>query len=73
MKNNKFQILRKSLSEKKNKGETVFSKRISRIPVEIIKTGNNSFDAYVDGDKLDNYRSQKEAERMTIEFIKQSQ
>lgn len=50
--------------------QTVFKKTINRIPVEIKKQGSK-FVAIVDGDKLDSYKSQQEAERMAAEFIKQ--
>ena len=48
----------------------VYDKKINRVPVKIVKKGNK-FDAFVDGDKLDSYASQKEAEKMAAEFVKQ--
>ena len=50
--------------------QTVFKKKIDRVPVEIKKQGTK-FVVHVDGDKLDSYKSQQEAERMAKEFIKQ--
>ena len=50
--------------------QTVFKKTIDRVPVEIKKQGNK-FVAFVDGDKLDHYKSRQEAEKMAAEFIKQ--
>lgn len=50
--------------------QTVFKKSIDRIPVEIKKQGSK-FVTFVDGDKLDSYKSQKEAEQMAAEFIRQ--
>ncbi len=50
--------------------KVVYNKKISRIPVKIEKK-SNKFIAYVDGDKLDTYTSQKEAEKMAAEFVKQ--
>jgi phenylacetate-coenzyme A ligase PaaK-like adenylate-forming protein len=50
--------------------QTVFKKSIDRIPVEIKKQGSK-FVVFVDGDKLDHYKSQPEAEKMAAEFIKQ--
>ena len=48
----------------------VFNKKISRIPVMVHKE-RNGFVAYVDGDRLDVYRSQREAEKAAKEFVKQ--
>ena len=50
--------------------KTVHNKKINRVPVKIEKK-SNKFIAYVDGDKLDTYTSQKEAEKMAAEFVKQ--
>tara|TARA_B100001939_G_C16934881_1_gene615583 strand:- start:595 stop:783 length:189 start_codon:yes stop_codon:yes gene_type:complete len=50
--------------------KTVYNKKINRVPVKIEKK-SNKFIAYVDGDKLDTYTSQKEAEKMAAEFVKQ--
>ena len=50
--------------------QTVFKKKINRIQVEVKKQGNK-FVAIVDGDKLDSYKTQKEAEKMAQEFVKQ--
>lgn len=48
----------------------VYNKKINRVAVKIEKK-LNKFIAYVDGDKLDTYSSQKEAEKMAAEFVKQ--
>lgn len=50
--------------------QTVYNKKIKNVPVKIEKKGNK-FVAYVDGDMLDTYSSQKEAEKMAAEFVKQ--
>ena len=52
------------------KGNTVFSKKVDGIDVEVVKDGPK-FVAYIDGDKLDAYSSQKEAEKMALQFLKQ--
>jgi len=44
--------------------------KIDRIPVKITKE-KNGFVVYIDGDRLDSYKSQKEAEKMAKEFVKQ--
>ena len=47
---------------KKMTGETVFDKKIKRIPVKIVKDAKG-FTAYVDGDKLDTYKTEAEAKK----------
>lgn len=51
-------------------GEMVFNKKINRIPVMIHKE-KNVFVVYIDGDRLDSYKTQREAEKMAKEFVKQ--
>ena len=61
----------KSLYEKKMPpGEHVSDMKIKGINVMIHKV-KDRYITYVDGDKLDSYKSQREAERMAQEFIKQ--
>lgn len=63
------------LKERKvlDKGELVYNKKIKRIPVQIFKQskGNLPFVAYVDGDKLDAFKSQKDAEKSVTKVIKE--
>jgi len=67
------------LKERKKKfgvldqGELVLNKKINRIPVQIYKQskGNLPFVAYVDGDKLDAFKSQKDAEKSVNKVIKE--
>lgn len=51
-------------------GEMVFNKKIDRIPVMIHKE-KTGFVVYIDGDRLDIYKTQQQAERMAKEFVKQ--
>jgi len=51
-------------------GKTVFDKKINRVPVKI-HNEKNKFVVYIDGDRLDAYNSQKEAEKAANEFMKQ--
>ena len=44
--------------------------KIGRIPVEI-KKNKNMFAVFIDGDKLDTYKSEAEAVKMAKEFVKQ--
>ncbi len=63
----------KSIREAKKKmppGEHVFDKKVNRHSVMIHKD-NKGFTVYIDGDKLDTYRSQKEAEKMGVAFAKE--
>ena len=66
----------KTFSELRGKpqGKKVYSKPTKigrkRVSVEIYKHGKE-FVAYVDGDRLDVYKSQKEAEKAANEFMKQ--
>ena len=48
----------------------VFDKKIDRVPVMIHKEVSG-FVVYIDGDRLDAYTTQREAERMATEFVKQ--
>jgi len=50
--------------------QVIFNKKIDRVSVKIQKKGNK-FVAYVDGDMLDTYSSEKEAKKMATTFIKQ--
>lgn len=52
------------------KGEHVFSKKVNKHTVMVHKD-NKGFVTYIDGDKLDTYKSQKEAEKMGIAFAKE--
>jgi len=60
----------RELTGRKPTGKAIVSKKVGRIKIEVYKEGN-AFVAFVDGDRLDRYRSQKEAEKAATEFIKQ--
>lgn len=51
-------------------GDHVFSKKVNKHSVMVHKD-NKGFTVYIDGDKLDTYKSQKEAEKMGVEFAKE--
>jgi hypothetical protein len=51
-------------------GQMVFNKKMGKVPVMIHKE-RNQFVVYIDGDRLDAYKTQREAERMAKEFVKQ--
>ena len=61
----------KQLREKRGHpdGEMVFNKKIARIPVMIHKE-KSGFVVYIDGDRLDSYKTQREAENMAKQFVK---
>jgi hypothetical protein len=63
-----FSMLREAANKSAN---IVFSAKINKVPVKIIKDGPTSFVVYIDGDKLDTYRSQKTGETMAKRMIKQ--
>ena len=59
------------IREATSNGKVVFKKKINRVDVVIYKeTGRLPFVAYVDGDKLDAFRSQEDAELAAKETIK---
>jgi len=58
-----FKTLKASLEEAKKM-------KVKGITIEIVKV-KNKFQAKVDGDVLDTYASEKEAEKMAKEFVKQ--
>jgi hypothetical protein len=58
------------LRKKMPPGEHVKDFKVDRVPVMIHKD-KGKFVAYVDGDKLDVYNSQKEAEKAATQFVKQ--
>ena len=61
----------KNIREKKMpSGDHVFQKKVNKHTVMIHKD-NKGFSVYIDGDKLDTYRSQKEAEKMGLTFAKE--
>ena len=60
----------RELTGRKPEGKKVFDKKMKGIRVMIHKE-RNGFVAYIDGDRLDVYKSQREAEKATSEFMKQ--
>jgi len=65
----RFSEIREAVSNK-SKGESVFSKKVGKVKVSVNKD-SKGFTVFIDGDKLDTYRTQKEAEKMGIEFAKE--
>ena len=63
-----FKTIREAV--KKTDGKTVFDKKMDRIPVKIVQ-GKKGFDLYVDGDLLDTFKSQSEAEKTAKTVIKE--
>lgn len=54
----------------KPKGKTVFNKKIDRVPVKIVQD-SKGFVLYIDGDMLDTFKSQKEAEKTAQTVVKE--
>ncbi len=65
----KFKELRE-LAGRKQQGQVVFNKKLDRVPVKIMKD-RNQFIVWIDGDRLESYKNQREAEKMAKEFVKQ--
>lgn len=59
----------RELTGRKPEGQAVVNKKVGRIQIIVYKE-RNGFVAYVDGDRLDRYRSKAEAEKAATEFIK---
>lgn len=53
-----------------SKGKVVFNKKISRVPVKIVQD-SKGFVLYIDGDMLDTFKSQKEAEKTAQTVVKE--
>ena len=60
----------RELTGRHPEGKMVFNKKIKGVKVMIHKE-RNGFVTYIDGDRLDVYRSQREAEYAASEFMKQ--
>jgi hypothetical protein len=61
----------RSIREKKMPaGQHVSQKRVNGHSVMVHKD-NKGFSVYIDGDKLDTFRNQKEAEKAGMEFAKE--
>ena len=60
----------RELTGRKPEGKVIFNKKIGRIQIMVYQE-RNGFVAYVDGDRLDRYRSKNEAEKAATEFVKQ--
>tara|TARA_Y100001935_G_C17042140_1_gene377781 strand:+ start:113 stop:331 length:219 start_codon:yes stop_codon:yes gene_type:complete len=60
----------RELTGRKPEGKIVFNKKMKGVKVVIHKE-RNGFVTYIDGDRLDLYRSQREAEKAASEFMKQ--
>jgi len=59
----------RELTGRKPEGQLVLNKKLGRIQIMIYKE-RTGFVAYIDGDRLDKYRSKAEAEKAATEFVK---
>ena len=59
----------RELTGRRPSGQLVLNKKLGRIQIMIYKD-LNKFVAYIDGDRLDAYRTKAEAEKAATEFIK---
>ena len=70
MKSYKTMLL--ELKTKQPKGDVVLKKKINGIPVLIVKdTGSLPFVVYIDGDKLDTFRSEGDAKKAITAALKE--
>lgn len=62
----------KSIREAKKMppGQHVFDKKVGKVQVMVHKD-SKGFSVFIDGEKLETYRSQKEAEKMGLAFAKE--
>jgi hypothetical protein len=65
-----FKEIREASKKKMPPGEHVFDKKVGKVHVMVHKN-TKGFTVYIDGEKLDTYRSQKEAEKMGVTFAKE--
>lgn len=65
-----FKNIRETLSEQKMSGKSVFKKSMGGVKVQI-NQDDDGFSVYIDGEYLDTYDTQKEAESTAKEFIDQ--
>ena len=59
----------RELTGRKPEGQLLVNKKMGRIQIQVYKE-RNGFVTYIDGDRLDSYRSKQEAEKAAKEFIK---
>ena len=59
----------RELTGRKPEGKPLIDKRVGRVKIKVHKE-RNGYVAYVDGDRLDSYRSKNEAEKAATEFVK---
>ena len=59
----------RELTGRRPSGQLVLNKKLGRIQIMIYKD-LNKFVAYIDGDRLDSYKTKAEAEKAATEFIK---
>ena len=57
-------------AKKSPSGDIVVDKKIKRIPIKVMKD-KKGFTAYIDGDKLDTFRSKKDAMKSIQMAIKE--
>lgn len=67
---NTFKQLREKIRKGMPPGEHVYDKKFGKVELMIHKE-KNMFTVFIDGEKLDTYKTQKEAEKMGKEFINQ--
>lgn len=59
----------RELTGRKPEGQLVVNKKLGRIQVMVYKE-RNGFVAYIDGDRLDSYKTKNDAEKAATQFVK---
>ena len=67
----KYKQFKEAMKKSIPVGVQVYNKKINKVSL-IIQRERNLFVVYVDSERLDSYKTQREAERMGKEFIKQA-
>lgn len=60
----------RELAGREPKGQKVYDKKVKGISI-MVRKDQGRFITYVDGDRLDAYKTSKEAEKAGLEFVKQ--
>jgi len=64
-----FTELREKL-DRHPSGEMVLNKKVKGVPL-MIRKEKSGYVVYIDGDRLDSYKNQAQAEKMAMQFLKQ--
>ena len=67
-----YKELLSELKGRKPKGDTIINKKVKGVPVLITKEkGSLPFVVYIDGDRLDAFKSKRDAEKSAMQVVKE--